>query len=623
MRRSIRSARRGFTLLEVLIATAITLLMMLSLVQVFKVVGDSMKQGRAALQMNNSLRSVAFRLRQDLNNLTIRVDPPADASSGAGYFEYFDGSMTDYTATLFDPTNGSDPNLTTSAVRSSRFGDMDDILMFTARAGDSWFVGQVPAVVIDSTLTGTAALVPVTITSQLAEIVVFARPVKVSDPFFEDTDVNPLSTSAGNSLPDAYQLHYRALLIRPDLNTITAGTNLVLPGLKTLNGNDPLDMTNVHQVCDLSVRRVYDGNPTTADNLAANSLEDLMNPANRFAHFQYAVPNTTASTTMPLLVLEPIPNTRLSVFSTGPLYSDPNPAGLPPSLAGAAGNFLHPDFALSGTRRGEDILAGDVLAFDVKAFDGGAPVIALDGPDGLSGTPPTNTTRGADGSDDVILTPNDPGYAVGWASPHSIVSYGAYVDLMWGRKTLSSLSYYNSDYAKVYTANGNTHPNLWTELSGLKSVGSTAAVPPLNYSDGLRRSGKALFKQSSFEILQPTFDTWSNLYESDASQQAELNNLSISGVLDVDAYKRLRDTSIGGSDSGNVTGSQAWRQNVTDAGSDGIDNNGTGGVDEAAERETLPPFPVKLRGIRASVRIEDRATRQIKQMSVANEFVTQ
>ncbi len=53
------AARRGFTLLEVLIATAVTLLMMLSLAQVFKVIGDSMKQGRAALELNSRLRNVS------------------------------------------------------------------------------------------------------------------------------------------------------------------------------------------------------------------------------------------------------------------------------------------------------------------------------------------------------------------------------------------------------------------------------------------------------------------------------------------------------------------------------------------------------------------------------------
>ncbi len=63
--------RGGFTLLEVMIATAITLLMMISLVQVFKVISDSMKQGRASLQMNNNLRSVTNRLRKDLANLTV------------------------------------------------------------------------------------------------------------------------------------------------------------------------------------------------------------------------------------------------------------------------------------------------------------------------------------------------------------------------------------------------------------------------------------------------------------------------------------------------------------------------------------------------------------------------
>ncbi|MGN6547850.1 MAG: PulJ/GspJ family protein, partial [Aureliella sp.] len=520
-----RSARGGFTLLEVLIATAVTLLMMVSLAQVFKIIGDSMKQGRAALQMNNTLRSVSFRLRHDLNNLTVRVDPPADASAGSGYFEYFDGSMTDYTCTLFDPTNGSNPALTTDAVRSSRFGDLDDVLMFTARAGDSWYVGQVPAFLLNTSLIGTTSdsdndstldkYEPVMISSQLAEIVVFARPVSTDPtdyPYFDDVD--------GNNLPDAYQLHYRALLIRPDLNV-----NGVLPDDKWLGtgGIDYLDMAGSFQKCDLSMHRVADGISPAADSVAANSLDDLTNPANRFAHYQYQIPGSSNSTTMPLLALEPIPQSAFPIFS-----EDPNPvrpANLA-TLAGSAGNFLNPSFVLAGNRRGEDVLANDLLAFDVKGFDSGVPVIGINGPDGVAGASGSGVL-GQDGSDDLILTPNDPGYVAALASGSgTTVAYGGYVDLMWGRKSLAALKYFG-------TTSVTGTPNLSTELSGL-----TTSSSGFTYAPGLIRSGKVLFDPSASILsppllLQPTFDTWTTRYEDDGAVQAELDG-SIRGVINFD-----------------------------------------------------------------------------------------
>lgn len=577
--------RSGFTLLEVMIATAITLLMMISLVQVFKVISDSMKQGRAALQMNNTLRSVTTRLRKDLANLTVRVDPPSDTSSGGGYFEYFDGSMTDYTASLFAG----------DAPRSNRFGDTDDIMMFTARAGaGSWFSGQVPRFIITGVPGDTT---PVVITSQLAEIAVFARPVlspATTGAQFDDFD--------GNNFPDSFRLHYRVLLIRPDLNTVGLGVQRTLPVLSlpsptTLpaTADLPTSMATIYANCDLSMHRVYDGT-TAADSIAANSLEDLANPANRFAHHQYSLVGlgTDGSCTMPLLVLEPIANTELTALDTGSAYQDVNPTSLPAQLLGAAGNYLHPDYVLSGDRTGEDVIANNILAFDVKGFDPGATIIGVPGGDGglgvsLGGSPPTFTgVAGQDGSDDLILTPNDPGYAAGYAGLHSVISYGEYVDLMWARKTLN-------------TSGSTTGPILYTALSGMEAAG---------FTDGLIRSGKALTLPSGVVVLQPTYDTWTTAFDTNGTIQTLYP--SGAGTIDINGY--LRRNGLGSLDTVTAT---------IDRGTDGLDNNGTGGIDEMAERETMPPFPVKLRGIKVSIRIEDLKARQVKQMSVATEFATQ
>lgn len=60
---------------------------------------------------------------------------------------------------------------------------------------------------------------------------------------------------------------------------------------------------------------------------------------------------------------------------------------------------------------------------------------------------------------------------------------------------------------------------------------------------------------------------------------------------------------------------------LVDEGTDGIDNNGSGGADEFAEQETAPPYATTLRGVQVTLRIYETDTRQIRQMSVVNDFI--
>lgn len=606
--------RTGFTLLEVLIATAATLLMMLSLAQIFKIIGDSMKQGRAGLEMNNRLRSAIYRIRQDLNNLTVSPKPPADGSTGTGYFKYFDGSVTDYSCMLFDSTNGSNSAIQSDVIRSSRFGDFDDILMYTARSGESWFTGKVPLFVLKGTPPSSPAdLVPVTIAAQHAEIAIFTQPLvnNVGNPDYDQGLLVATPTffldADGNGIPDEIRLHYRTLLIRPDLNMASGhlpanSTNLIAQ--RQSAGSVPLpsplcDMTLAHQQCDLSIRRVFnpnDGLAVGTDFVAANSLDDLMNPANRFAHVQLPVPGTAASVTMPLLALGPRLGINVNPSVVG--LSDP----LPTSPINAGSGFLHPAFALQGGRVGEDILAPNVLAFDVKGYDSSVEIITMYGPDGVAGSTGDNVL-GASGSDDVVVTPNEPGYApamLARGSTSAVSSYGGYVDLMWGRKVLNSARYFGI----------NSLPNPVSELSGLSASG---------FIDSLYSSGNLITAPATAPlptVLQPTYDTWTTHYEGDGILQAPLG---FPGVIQINRGIALFGAS--GNDLGGA--SPPWRRPYIDAGTDGLDNNSAGGTDDVSELETRPPFPVHLRGVKVTLRIEDAATRQVKQMSVANEFVTQ
>ncbi len=81
------------------------------------------------------------------------------------------------------------------------------------------------------------------------------------------------------------------------------------------------------------------------------------------------------------------------------------------------------------------------------------------------------------------------------------------------------------------------------------------------------------------------YDTWTPLYESDGINQDD-------------------DTDT-----------------LTDEGTDGIDNGGTAAPDDSGERETAPPYPFPIRGIKATFRLIEKNTKQVHQSSVIQSFV--
>ena len=61
-------ARHGLTLVEMLVATTITLLMMAAVVQIFGMIGENVTNARAMLELNEQLRRASRLLHQDLQN---------------------------------------------------------------------------------------------------------------------------------------------------------------------------------------------------------------------------------------------------------------------------------------------------------------------------------------------------------------------------------------------------------------------------------------------------------------------------------------------------------------------------------------------------------------------------
>ena len=214
------STRHGMTLVEMLVATTMTLVIMGVVVQLFGMVGNGVSASRASLRMSSELRSVAHALRTDLNGITVETVPPVKVDSDSGYLEIIEGSGTDSSLGFTQLT-----------------GDVDDVLMFTTKSMGKPFVGKL----------GTAGDL---IESPYAEVAWFCRSTS--------------KTVGGSTL---YNLHRRQFLVMDYV------------GANPFHGTNSHSVTlpAALQDYDLSLRQV-------GGNVLPNGLSDLTKRENRFLH---------------------------------------------------------------------------------------------------------------------------------------------------------------------------------------------------------------------------------------------------------------------------------------------------------------------------------------------------
>ncbi|WP_197136525.1 type II secretion system protein J [Crateriforma conspicua] len=705
-----KSIAVGFTLVEMMVAMAITLLLMAALASSFGKVGQQVRVSRAQVDLSSRVRDVTRRMRDELSRCT--ANPAATGSDkGEGYLVYFDGPISNITATLMGRAPAEDNEYT---LQDSRFGDYDDYLAFTAKAPEgSPFTGKVPRFVLDAKTAkleadrnnlpfvydpndfpgGVAgALDPVVITSQYAEIIYYVSPQYQTslDTANNDQSIHVYDTAAqptivdldGNGIPDQMKLHRRVLLIRPDLNlngvttlgpalpqftsgnytylqpdTWPSDASAGLPAIKTPGGNGLnqsqaslawlIGMGPIHQQCDLSVGRRLNLDGTPSNIIYANSLEDLELPHNRFAHVRVpqtilgiSPPNgTNGYTSMPLLALGGVApilqaGTQMTPpvappFGGSPLRQVRSRFVTPTYMNG----FLRPEFILGqdlshtdtfgdgwGIERvGEDVLLTNLLAFDVKAFDPGAQTYVSPGIDGQ---------YQALGSDDRVVTPNDPAYydtliqsvttpATGRQQPVNGVQ-GAFVDLAYtvqaggairGNRNLRYHAFSNQRRPAMNIA---LLPN--TRFSGYNQFARHAP----QYGDPFLYSGRMITNRGSIVLFQPAFDTFTDEYERDGYLQ----------------WPRQDPT------SGLHEGTLWWRNNLdgttpsilpgnapsVDPASNGLDDvltradRDSFGSDSIGEKETAPPFARGLPAISIEIRVENTQVREVEQSSVAKYF---
>jgi hypothetical protein len=627
-----RFVPRGMTLIEVLIATALTLMIMLALAQGFKTTSQSISSGRARLTSSDQLRSISTLLRSDLQGLTVSTTVhPQSSKSPNGYFVYYDGPLSDSTAMLFNyvPTGVEIED----KLSASRWSDIDDMMMFTAKARDGqWFYGRVPLALMKIHSGDIASirfqdwLTDVTIASEYAEIAWFMRPLNevgmLNNPDPQNTngnysstpgstpvnDVIPVVDLNGDSIPDPdgmpdrVALCRRVMLIRPDLDVSISKLSAVPDDEQLIAAPLPVDLNDAdsfryqmrfaYQRTDLSVRKHWDA-ANSRFVLKTNSLGDLQRPENRFAH--YSLPVNANQASLPILALTNEANSNGNYLAmTNLAMSGVNPnndRGFFPSAfcrtnLVSAGNST---YTVQHTQ--EEIVASNVVGFDVRGYDSTATQLYTPGVDGLYGSltdvnapmAQKMAAAGERGYDDLIVGPSDPGYAVMLKSGEVIAAnFGTFVDLSWGFRVRNQLT----------NASGSTHglaPGVsiwWSALSGYEP-GSDVVV------DSMVRSGKF---SAAFSVHQPTFDTYSDYYESDGNAQA--NGRSENGMVPY--------------------GGTAVVSTTADHGIDGVDNNSNGVIDEEAERDTSPPYRYAIPAIQIKLRVQDATAGTLQELSMVH-----
>jgi prepilin-type N-terminal cleavage/methylation domain-containing protein len=258
------AARRGVTLVEMLVTVAILVIIMTVMVQIFQSATGALTAAQTIQDLDNQLKLLDSTIRTDLGGVTARFTPPLDPTDGLGYFEYIENEFAD--------VQGE---------------DSDDCLRFTAKApAGQPFTGRM--FVLPSALPANANPLtanqvtqylqsqPVTITSEYAEIIYFLR--------------------NGN-------LYRRVLLIAPELQSAivpSVGNQYFFGGATRTfaPGSLATNAVSWQGVNDLSARPATTGpNISAAANAFAafapqtiklNTLGSLTNRENRFAAPRFA-----------------------------------------------------------------------------------------------------------------------------------------------------------------------------------------------------------------------------------------------------------------------------------------------------------------------------------------------
>lgn len=567
----IATKTRGLTLVEMLMATALTLIMFAAVAQIFGMMGNAMRDARATIELSGNLRSVATHLQHDLDNVSVDVTPWVKPGANQGYFEIIEGPDRDVDFAAVDLDTA------TTGVQGAMAGDADDVICFTAYSKDQPFVGIIQGTLRSDYLAGTPYKYWVdrsdttqftTITSHYAEIVYFTKHTPL-----EDTNLNDWSETNRRDADETVTLYRRVLLIRPDIHLGYMDSTVNALPINAPPSSYTLNYAQAMNYYDLSMWSA------TNSEWQTNSLEDLQTRYRRVAHAPYTAAGLTVETGVALQIFSP----SAGAFDPAPLR--------PHALMSFEQLNRALELSAAGSndrdRTGEDVMLTNTLAFDVRVFDPFAGVL------NDSGTSPTLT-----------LAPGDPGYSAG-SSTNSMP--GAFVDLNWNRNTPTALTnYYNQSFQAAPNSKSKLRSIVSTGLGmNLKSTPIFGSTYPADIDD-LKNN---FFLQNP-SMLNPTpstsiltfayYDTWPYLYEVDG--------------IDQDGDGSIDEGTNGFDDDGDNIVDDHF---ATDLNGD----TDTSDAGEASELETEPPYSKALRAVSITVRAIEEGTRQVRQDTIVADFL--
>lgn len=638
------SARRGVTLIEMLVATAVTLLLVGMIVSIFGVLSERVSDARATIEITDRLRATKQRLQQDLQGITVTMRPPRRPEANEGYFEAVEGpigpivspqSLFYVDRDLDQVYNATDPNGNLVDIPDQTVGDVDDLMQFTTRGGP--FVGRF------GTSGGTAQ-------SNVAEVSWFLR---------------------------GTTLYRRVLLVLPDRQVET------LPDFSSTNVRKH---ETFYSAYDVSVRQEGGPNDMVAPRpdppmLVANSLGDLTKRENRYGHQPWVYPhhsrlcwgalalptlrecsfmnnlgqgqrfywpfplnfplptNAVRGTPpqpppgnldviLPVGALQPTANgsggfstltrQRIDLWNA-PYRGDPPALGIPvETITGTLDTQTANNAYLSNMRIAEDVILTDVIQFDVKCWDPGAPIFnAYDSSGNVIGTLSPGDRNYLAAGQGLRLFMSDPTELA-----NQPIGYGAYVDLNY----LCLLGDLPSPqtYIPIYGAALNTmesNPPYSNQVRFPRPSFAHAGDhrSPLRGEGPISTPLTLPVPASLAAPLPATYDTWSTHYERDGFNQ---DVIALGGPPVGD-----RQWINTGAPNPVQTNNQ-----LIDEGINGIDDYVpffpptfpsqyyVGGIDDDSELEAPPPYPAPLRGVQVKIRVFERDTRQIREVTVIQDF---
>jgi type II secretory pathway component PulJ len=308
--------RSGYTLIEMLVATTLTMMLMFAVAQLFASVGDGIANSRSTLEMTESLRGVASRLREDLQGATVKMNPPRSPETNEGYFEIIEGPI----GPVAPPSNVAID--TTTSAADTTVGDFDDILMFTTRSQKVPFVGRVA---------GAAA------SSSEAEVAWFVR---------------------------GRTLYRRVLLVRPDVTP--SGTPAGFYANNDLSVRNVSGTLYANSLADLTLRENRFAHATGAYPFDSRGWGVLGLPTLQ----ECSSNNWNAGAMQPgaagLKALLPSPP-KVDLWQNPYPWDDGSGNAVVNTTTGCLLNY-------QGSRIAEDVILQNVIGFDVKVWDPGAPV---------------------------------------------------------------------------------------------------------------------------------------------------------------------------------------------------------------------------------------------------------